>query len=75
MMPAHRFNVFGSLFDIERNGGEWRSYAVGADGKRCLAGFVVRSFVEEGELEQFLFDLFHERAARGKSEIFRVRRG
>ena len=74
-MSVHRFNVFGSLFDIERSGAEWRSYAVGADGKRSPAGFVVPGFVEVEELEQFLFDLFHERAAGHKSEIFRVERG
>lgn len=74
-MPAQRFNVFGRLFDIERRGATWSVLAVGNDGKRAPAGFVIPEFVAEQELEQFLFDLFHEQAAYKKGGIFRVVRG
>jgi hypothetical protein len=74
-VASHRFNVFGRLFDIERAGDEWRTFSVGADGKRGPGGFVVPAFVEEEELEQFLFDLFHEGAVGRRDGIFRVQRG
>jgi hypothetical protein len=73
-MSAHRFNVFGHLFDIERRGERWSALAVGNDGKRAPAGFVIPEFVADAELEQFLFDLFHEQAACKKGGIRRVER-
>lgn len=62
-MTVRRFNVFGRLFDIERRGAQWSVRAVGADGKRAPADFVIPDFVADEELAQFLFDLFHEQAA------------
>lgn len=73
-MAAQRFNVFGHLFDIERHNGQWSVLAVGNDGKRAPAGFVVPEFVADEELEQFLFDLFHEQAAYKKGDVRRVAR-
>ncbi|HEY1127763.1 MAG TPA: hypothetical protein VGF12_00020 [Roseateles sp.] len=72
-MTVHRFNVFGQLFDIGRRGEQWLVLAVGNDGKRAPAGFVIPEFVADVELEQFLFDLFHEQAAYKKGGIFRVK--
>ncbi|MFG6412515.1 hypothetical protein ACG02S_01235 [Roseateles sp. DC23W] len=71
-MPAQRFNVYGHLFDIERKSGRWSVLAVGNDEKRAPAGSVIPEFVAEAELEQFLFELFHERAAHKKGGINRV---
>jgi hypothetical protein len=73
-MTASRFNVFGHLVDIERVGDRWDVKEVGNDGKRSPAGFVIPEFVADEELEQFLFDLFHEQAALRKGGIFRVPR-
>jgi hypothetical protein len=73
-MLSERFNIFGGLFDIERTGGGWSVLAVGNDGKRGPAHFVIPEFVADEELEQFLFDLFHEQAAYKKGGIFRVQR-
>ena len=72
-MAAQRFNVFGCLFDIERRGEQWTVLYVGNDGKRAPAGFVIPEFVTEEEMEQFLFDLFHEQAYK-KGGISRVGR-
>jgi len=72
-MAAFRYNVFGCIIDIERRGEVWITYAVGNDGKRSPGGFVVPDFVQQHELEQFLFDLFHEQAAFRKGQIFQVR--
>jgi hypothetical protein len=46
--------------------------AVGADGKQSPAGFVIPDFIEEAELEQCLFDLFHESAAGFASGVQRI---
>ncbi len=73
-MPAQRFNVYGRLFDIERSSDRWVVLAVGNDGKRAPAGFVIPEFVTDAELEQFLFDLFHEQAAYKKGGIMKVTR-
>ena len=61
-MQLHRFNVFGRIFAIQRKGEQWQAYAVGAEGKRSPAGFVVPEFIAEHELTQYLADLFHESA-------------
>ena len=69
---GHRFNVFGRIFLIRREAGLWATYALGADGKRAPAGFVVPEFIDESELEQYLFDLFHESATPGNGDVRRL---
>jgi len=64
-MADLRYNVFGRIVLIRRDGAAWRAFSVGADGKRAPAGFEVPDFLGEDEIEQFLFDLFHELAAGG----------
>lgn len=71
-MKTLRFSVFGRIFSFRRNGSEWQVHAVGADGKRAPAAFVVPDFVEEEELEQYLFDLFHENATPGNGDVKRI---
>jgi hypothetical protein len=71
-MNKLRFNVFGRIFSIERVGALWQAHAVGADGKRSPAGFVVPEFVTEEEMEQYLFDLFHESATPGNGDVRRI---
>jgi hypothetical protein len=71
-MKALRFNVFGRIVAIQRDGSTWQAYAVGADGKRSRAAFIVPDFVEEDEIEQYLFDLFHESATPGNGDVRRI---
>jgi hypothetical protein len=71
-MDGYRFNVFGNIVLIRREGDLWQAWAVGADGKRAPAGFVVPDFIEAGELEQFLFDFFHERATPRNGDVRRI---
>nr|WP_297355019.1 hypothetical protein [uncultured Caldimonas sp.] len=71
-MQGHRFNVFGRIVSIQREGAVWVAYSIGADGKRAPAGFVVPAFIEEDELEQYLFDLFHEEATPTNGEVRRL---
>jgi hypothetical protein len=67
-----RFNVFGRIFSVRREGASWQVHAVGADGKRSPAGFVIPDFVGEDEIAQYLFDLFHESAAPGNGDVRRI---
>ena len=43
--PHPRFNVFGRVVEVRREGAQWQAYRVGSDGKRTPAGFVVPDFV------------------------------
>ncbi|MCC2673508.1 MAG: hypothetical protein K0R58_455 [Ramlibacter sp.] len=69
---ALRFNVFGRIVAVERKGSVWQAYSVGADGKRSPAAFVIPDFIEEPEMEQYLFDLFHESATPGNGDVKRI---
>ena len=71
-MTSLRFNVFGRVVLIQRQGDLWHAYSLGADGKRSPAGFVVPDFIEEDEMEQYLFDLFHESATPGNGDVRRI---
>ena len=69
---THRFDVFGRTVLIQRESGLWQAYAVGPDGKRSPAGFVVPEFIEVEEMAQYLFDLFHESATPHNGDVRRV---
>lgn len=71
-MDGQRFDVFGRILLIRREGDLWQAYALGPDGKRSPAGFVVPDFIEDAELEQYLFDLFHESASSGHGDVRRL---
>ncbi|HSH89873.1 MAG TPA: hypothetical protein VK996_07790 [Ramlibacter sp.] len=71
-MNPLRFSVFGRIYLVQREGGLWQAYAVGNDGKRSPAGFVIPDFIEEEEMEQYLFDLFHESATPGNGDVRRI---
>ena len=71
-MKSARFNVFGRIFLIQREADLWQAYAVGLDGKRSPAGFVVPDFIKIDEMEQYLFDLFHESATPGNGDVRRI---
>lgn len=71
-MDGLRYNVFGRIYVLRREAGAWQAYALGSDGKRSPAGFVVPDFVGEDEMEQFLFDLFHESATPGNGDVRRI---
>jgi len=71
-MTVMRFNVFGRILAIQRNGESWQAYAVGTDGKLGPAGFAIPDFVTEQELVQYLADLFHESARPGRDYVRRL---
>lgn len=67
-----RFNVFGTLIDIERRGRAWLAWHPGNDGKRRPADIVVPDDVPEDELARYLGDLLHEHARPGRDEVVRL---
>jgi hypothetical protein len=72
-MTEHRFSVFGHRVAIRaRPGGGWDAFALGDEGKRRPADFVVPDFVAAEDLAQYLFDLFHESAGRGDGRVTRL---
>lgn len=71
-MNAYRFNVFGKIIAIRHEGDGWKAYSVGNDGKRSPAGFEIPHFISSSELEQYLFDLFHENATSNNNEVRRI---
>ena len=72
-MSELRFNVFGRLIAVARQGEGWAAWQLGADGKRRRADFEVPQFIADAELCQYLADLFHEAATPGHGEVFQVR--
>ena len=71
-MSLIRFNVFGRILAVKRDGESWRVYAVGMDGKLGEAGIVIPDFVTESELAQYLDDIFHESAGPGMDSVTRI---
>jgi hypothetical protein len=71
-VDAQRFNVFGRIVELRRDAGSWRALAIGNDGKRGPAGFEIPPFIEDAELEQYLFDLFHEMATPTNGDVRRL---
>ena len=68
-----RFDVFGRRFLLRRDAGRWQAFALGNDGKRRPADFVVPDEVEASELEQYLYDVFHESATPSNGDVRRIR--
>jgi hypothetical protein len=71
-MPQYRFNVFGRLVVITGGPGQWSAFLLGSDGKRRKADFVVPESLAEGELCQYLSDLFHESASSTQPSVKRI---
>ena len=67
-----RFSIFTCIVDIERQDERWQVWPIGADGKRRPAGFVTPDFIEEGELVQYLEDLFHQSATPTNGDVRRI---
>lgn len=71
-MKELRFNIFGMLIAVVATPQGWDAYALGAEGKRRPAGFVIPDFIAEDELLQFLADMFHEAAGGANSQALRI---
>jgi hypothetical protein len=67
-----KFDVFGRIMVAEASDEGWKLFVLGGDGKRSPADVVVPHFIREGELEQFLDDVFHEMATRERPSVRRI---
>lgn len=72
-MREFRFKVFGKLVAIVATVDGWAAYALGPEGKRRPADFVVPDFIPEEELGQFLADLFHESATPSNGDVTQIK--
>ncbi len=71
-MAELRFDVFGTRIAVERRGETWLCHVLGAEGKRRPADFQIPDFIADEELEQYLFDLFHEAATPTSGDVRRL---
>jgi hypothetical protein len=72
MATSVKLDVFGKHMVVERSEGIWRTYLLGADGKRSPVSVVVPESVTEGELVQYFDDLFHEAATPRRPAVVRL---
>jgi len=67
-----RFDVYGTLMQVERDASGWRLYRIGSEGKKSPVPVSIPDFVSEEELGQFLDDLFHEDATPARPAVKRI---
>jgi len=60
--PRLEFDVFGKRMLVKRVADGWQAFLLGTDGKRSPVDIAIPSSVGEGELLQYLDDLYHELA-------------
>jgi hypothetical protein len=65
-------DVFGKRMLVEWLEGSWRTYLLGADGKRSLVNVAIPASVTEGELVQYFDDLYHEAATPKRPAVVRL---
>jgi len=72
-MSKHRFDVFGREVLVLREPDHWTAYYIGSDRKRRSAtDIVIPASIAEADLEQYLADLFHERATKERPTVRRL---
>ena len=67
-----KLDVFGKHMVVERSDGAWRTYLLGAEGKRSPVDVVVPESIAEGELAQYFDDLYHEAATPAHPTVVRL---
>ena len=65
-------DAFGKRMLVEWLEGSWRTYLLGADGKRSLVNVAIPESVTEGELAQYFDDLYHEAATPQRPAVVRL---
>jgi hypothetical protein len=56
--------------DVERADGLWKSYWMGADGKRQKAQLAIPSDAAREVLTQYLYDTYHEDVTPTNGDVF-----
>lgn len=72
MPPSVKLDVFGTVMLVERHNGSWRTFALGADGKRSHVNMAVPDSISEDELEQYFDDIYHEAATLRRPAVIRL---
>jgi hypothetical protein len=65
-------DVFGKPMVVERRDGSWRTYLIGADGKRAAVNIAIPDSMVEAELAQYFDDIFHEAATPERPAVVRL---
>ena len=73
MSTPVKLDVFGKRMLVEWSEGTWRTYLLGADGKRSLANVPIPESITEDELVQYFDDLYHESATPQRPAVVRLR--
>lgn len=66
------FDVHGRPMIVERTRGRWTLWLAGGEGKRRPLDALVPPELDEGELQGWLADLFHECATPGAPDVRRA---
>ena len=65
-------DVFGEHMLVERVDGAWRTFILGAEGKRSPVNVAIPESMTENELAQYFDDLYHEAATPARSTVVRL---
>ena len=65
-------DVFGKPMLVMRESGHWRTYLIGADGKRSLVNLSIPASIPEAELAQYFDDIYHEAATPQRPAVIRL---
>lgn len=68
-----KFDVFGRIYAVQRQGTEWHLFLESGTGKRVRDYDVaIPSELNESELEEYLDDMFHEHASETHPSVIRL---
>jgi len=72
MAACVKLDVFGKRMLVEWFDGAWRTYLLGAEGKRSPIHVPIPEWVTEDELAQYFDDLYHESATPQRPAVLRL---
>jgi len=72
MSTSVKLDVFGKRMLVEWSEGAWRTYLLGAEGKRSPVNVAIPESVTESELVQYFDDLYHEAATPQRPAVVRL---
>jgi hypothetical protein len=67
-----KLDVFGKHMLVEWHEGSWRTFLLGADGKRSIVSIAIPETVSEAELVQYFDDIYHEAATPQRPTVVRL---
>lgn len=72
MSSSVKLDVFGKRMLVEWHEGAWRTFLLGADGKRSIVDIAIPVNVAEAELVQYFDDIYHEAATPQRPTVIRL---